>query len=202
VQAVGKLPINLKSLPIDYVSLSAHKLGGPKGVGALVVRKGAPFAPHLHGGHQERGRRGGTENVAGIVGLGRAAELARTELPAYAAAVQPLRDRLESELLARVSSAERNGHATQRLPNTTNLTFPGIESEALLLLLDQAGICASAGSACLADSDEPSHVVRAMKPESAASRQMVRFSLGKETTMPEIAAAISAVVTVVGRLSR
>jgi cysteine desulfurase len=202
VQAVGKRPINLKSMPIDYVSLSAHKLGGPKGVGALVVRKGAPFAPHLHGGHQERGRRGGTENVAGIVGLGRAAELARTELPAYAAAVQPLRDRLESELLARVSSAERNGHATQRLPNTTNLTFPGIESEALLLLLDQAGICASAGSACLADSDEPSHVVRAMKPESAASRQMVRFSLGKETTMPEIAAAISAVVTVVGRLSR
>jgi cysteine desulfurase len=202
VQAVGKLPINLKSLPIDYVSLSAHKLGGPKGVGALVVRKGAPFAPHLHGGHQERGRRGGTENVAGIVGLGRAAELARTELPSYDDAVQPLRDRLESELLARVSSAERNGHATQRLPNTTNLTFPGIESEALLLLLDQAGICASAGSACLADSDEPSHVVRAMKPESAASRQMVRFSLGKETTMPEIAAAISAVVTVVGRLSR
>jgi cysteine desulfurase len=189
-------------MPIDYVSLSAHKLGGPKGVGALVVRKGAPFAPHLHGGHQERGRRGGTENVAGIVGLGRAAELARTELPAYAAAVQPLRDRLESELLARVSSAERNGHATQRLPNTTNLTFPGIESEALLLLLDQAGICASAGSACLADSDEPSHVVRAMKPESAASRQMVRFSLGKETPTTEITAAVSAVVATVGRLQR
>jgi cysteine desulfurase len=202
VQAVGKRPINLKSMPIDYVSLSAHKLGGPKGVGALVVRKGAPFAPHLHGGHQERGRRGGTENVAGIVGLGRAAELARTELPAYAAAVQPLRDRLESELLARVSSAERNGHATQRLPNTTNLTFPGIESEALLLLLDQAGICASAGSACLADSDEPSHVVRAMKPESAASRQMVRFSLGKETPTTEITAAVSAVVATVGRLQR
>jgi cysteine desulfurase len=202
VQAVGKLPLNLKSLPVDYLALSAHKLGGPKGVGALFVRKGAPFAPHLHGGHQERGRRGGTENVAGIVGLGRAAELARTELPAYAAAVQPLRDRLETELLARVPSAERNGHATQRLPNTTNLTFPGIESEALLLLLDQAGICASAGSACLADSDEPSHVVRAMKPESAASRQMVRFSLGKETTMAEIDTAIAAVVTAVSRLSR
>lgn len=202
VQAVGKLPINLKTLPIDYLSLSAHKLGGPKGVGALFARKGAPFAPHLHGGHQERGRRGGTENVASIVALGRAAELALAELSAYAATVQPLRDRLETELLARIPNAERNGHADQRLPNTTNLTFPGIESEALLLLLDQAGICASAGSACLADSDEPSHVVRAMKPESAASRQMVRFSLGKETTMPEIAAAISAVVTVVGRLSR
>ncbi len=183
-------------------SRSAPKLGGPKGVGALFVRKGAPFSPHLHGGHQERGRRGGTENVAGIVGLGRAAELARAELPAYAAAVQPLRDHLESELLVRLPSAERNGHATQRLPNTTNLTFPGIESEALLLLLDQAGICASAGSACLADSDEPSHVVRAMKPESAASRQRVRFSLGKETTRAEIDAAIAAVVTAVSRLSR
>jgi cysteine desulfurase len=202
VQAVGKLPLNLKSLPVDYLSLSAHKLGGPKGVGALFVRKGAPFVPHVHGGHQERGRRGGTENVAGIVGLGRAAELARTELPTYAAAVQPLRDRLETELLARIPGAERNGHATQRLPNTTNLTFPGIESEAILLLLDQAGICASAGSACLADSDEPSHVVRAMKPESAASRQMVRFSLGKETTQTEVAAAAEAVVTAVRRLLR
>lgn len=202
VQAVGKLPIDLKRVPIDYLSLSAHKLGGPKGVGALFVRKAAPFAPYLHGGHQERGRRGGTENVAGIVGLGCAAELAGRELPTYAATVQPLRDRLESELLARLPAAERNGHATQRLPNTTNLTFPGIESEALLLLLDQAGICASAGSACLADSDEPSHVVRAMKPASAASRQMVRFSLGRETTPAEIDAAVSAGVTTAGRLQR
>ena len=202
VQAVSKLPLNLKSLPVDYLSLSAPKLGGPKGIGALSFRKGAPFAPHLHGGHRERGRRGGNENIAGIVSLGRAAELTRAELPTYAAAVQPLRDHLESELLVRLPSAERNGHATQRLPNTTNLTFPGIESEALLLLLDQAGICASAGSACLADSDEPSHVVRAMKPENAASRQRVRFSLGKETTRAEIDAAIAAVVTAVSRLSR
>ena len=202
VQAVGKLPLNLKSLPVDYLSLSAHKLGGPKGVGALFVRKGAPFAPHLHGGHQERGRRGGTENVAGIVGLGRAAELARAELPAYAAAVHPLRDHLETELLACLSSAERNGHTIQRLPNTTNLTFPGIESEALLLLVDQAGICASAGSACLADSDGPSHVVRAMKPESAASRQMVRFSLGRETTAADIAQTVAAVGRAVGTLRR
>ncbi len=202
VQAVGKLPIDLKTLPIDYLSLSAHKLGGPKGVGALFVRKTAPFAPYLHGGHQERGRRGGTENVAGIAGLGRAAELARAELPAYAATVQPLRDRLETELLDHIPIAERNGHATQRLPNTTNLTFPGIESEALLLLLDQAGICASAGSACLADSDEPSHVVRAMKPDSAASRQMVRFSLGAATRAAEVTAAIAGVVRAVGTLRR
>jgi cysteine desulfurase len=202
VQAVGKLSISLKALPIDYLSLSAHKLGGPKGVGALFVRKTAPFAPHLHGGHQERGRRGGTENVAGIAGLGRAAELARAELPAYAATVEPLRDRLESELLGRISTAERNGHAIQRLPNTSNLTFRGVESEALLLLLDQNGICASAGSACLADSDEPSHVVRAMKPDSSASRQMVRFSLGQETTADEVETAIAAVASVVGRLIR
>ena len=202
VQAVGKLSINLKAVTIDYLSLSAHKLGGPKGVGALFVRKGAPFAPHLHGGHQERGRRGGTENVAGIAALGRAAELARTELPAYAAIVQPLRNQLESELLARIPSAERNGHATQRLPNTTNLTFSGIESEALLLLLDQAGVCASAGSACLADSDEPSHVVRAMKPNSAASRQMVRFSLGRETSVDDIVNTTAAVSRVVCTLRR
>lgn len=200
VQAAGKLPVDLKRVPIDYLSVSAHKLGGPKGVGALYVRKAAPFAPYLHGGHQERGRRGGTENVAGIVGFGRAAELARQEQPTYTAAVQPLRDRLESELLARLPSAERNGHATRRLPNTTNLTFPGIESEALLLLLDQAGICASAGSACLADSDEPSHVVRAMKPESAASRQMVRFSLGRETTTADVDRTIEGVSRVIETL--
>lgn len=196
VQAVGKLPISLKTLPVDYLSLSAHKLGGPKGVGALFVRKGAPFVPHLHGGHQERGRRGGTENVAGIVGLGCAAELAHAELPRYEASVRALRDRLESDLLARVPNAERNGHATERLPNTTNMTFRGVESEALLLLLDQSGICASAGSACLADSDEPSHVVRAMKPEGGASRQRVRFSLGTANTSKEVDAAIAAVVRV------
>ncbi|MBI2512352.1 MAG: aminotransferase class V-fold PLP-dependent enzyme [Opitutae bacterium] len=202
VQAAGKLPIDLKAVPIDYLSLSAHKLGGPKGVGALVVRKGAPFAPSLHGGHQEKGRRGGTENVAGIVGFGCAAELAAKELPGYAAHIQPLRDRLETELLQSVAGAERNGHATLRLPNTSSLTFPGIESEALLLLLDQAGVCASAGSACLADSDEPSHVVRAMKPESAAARQMARFSLGRETPSDDIDQAIEAVEKTVRALRR
>jgi len=195
-QAPMWLACDIEGVRADAMTLDAHKMQGPKGVGALFVRKSAPFAPHLHGGHQERGRRGGTENVAGIVGL------ARAELPTYAATVQPLRDRLETELLSRLPRAERNGSATQRLPNTTNLTFPGIESEALLLLLDQAGICASAGSACLADSDEPSHVVRAMKPESAASRQMVRFSLGRETTAADTTAAVSTVVAAVARLSR
>jgi cysteine desulfurase len=200
VQAAGKLAIDLKSTPIDYLALSAHKLGGPKGVGALVVRKGTPFAPHLHGGHQEKGRRGGTENVAGIIGFGRAAELALLEISKYAAHVAPLRDRLESELLARVPEVERNGHPVERLANTTSLTFPGIEAEALLLLLDQAGICASAGSACLADSDEPSHVIRAMKPQSAAARQMIRFSLGIGTTAANVDSVVAAVVTAVKRL--
>jgi cysteine desulfurase len=200
VQAAGKLPIDLKALSIDYLALSAHKLGGPKGVGALIVRKGAPFVPMLHGGHQERGRRGGTENVAGLVGFGRAAEMARVEVASYAARVAPLRDRLEAELLARVAGAERNGHATERLANTTSITFPGVEAEALLLLLDQAGICASAGSACLADSDEPSHVIRVMKPQSAAARQMIRFSLGQETTQAEVDAAVAAVTSAVARL--
>jgi cysteine desulfurase len=200
VQAAGKLPIDLKALPIDYLSLSAHKLGGPKGVGALVVRKGASFAPMLHGGHQERGRRGGTENVAGIVGFGRAAERARAAVADYAPRVGPLRDRLETELRARIATAERNGHPIQRLANTTSITFTGVEAEALLLLLDQAGVCASAGSACLADSDEPSHVIRAMKPASAAARQMIRFSLGPETTAAEVEAAVTAVEGAVRKL--
>lgn len=200
VQAAGKLPIDFKALPIDYLALSAHKLGGPKGVGALVVRKGSLFSPYLHGGHQEKGRRGGTENVAGIIGFGRAAELALVEMKDYAMRVAPLRDRLESDLLDRLPGVERNGHLTERLANTTSLTFLGVEAEALLLLLDQAGICASAGSACLADSDEPSHVLRAMKPKSAAARHVIRFSLGKETTVAEVVEAVQSVQAAVARL--
>lgn len=200
VQAAGKLPIDFKAVSIDYLALSAHKLGGPKGVGALVVRKGAPFIPYLHGGHQEKGRRGGTENVAGIVGFGRAAELAFDEPKDYATRVAPLRDHLESELLASLSGVERNGHPVERLANTASLTFSGVEAEALLLLLDQAGICASAGSACLADSDEPSHVIRAMRPQSAAARQTIRFSFGKDTTETEVVVVTTAVIAAVKRL--
>jgi len=189
VQTVGKLPVDVKRLPVDYLTLSGHKFHGPKGVGALFVRRGTPFTPLIHGGHQERGRRGGTENVALIVGLGVAAELARKGVDGYAARVRPLRDALEKGILSAIEDTKLNGHPEQRLPNTSNITFRGVELAALLLLLDQAGVCASSGSACLADSDEPSHVVRAMKPESAASRQMVRFSLGLENTASEVAAA-------------
>jgi cysteine desulfurase len=202
VQAIGKLRVDLKRVPIDYLSLSAHKIGGPKGVGSLFVRKGAPFAPYLHGGHQERSRRGGTENVAGIAGFGRAARLSREGLSAYAEAVQPLRDRLETELIERIPFVERNGDTFHRLANTTSLTFKGIDAEALLLLLDQSGVCASAGSACLADSDEPSHVLRAMNPGSAASREMIRFSLGRETTDHDIVATIEAVAHASGVLRK
>jgi len=225
--------VDLRRLPVDYLTLSGHKFHGPKGVGALFVGRGAPFTALIHGGHQERGRRGGTENVALIVGLGVAAELARKGVADYANRVRPLRDALERGILGMCSSGREsapsqerrvqsrltsaatatednagildtklNGHPEQRLPNTTNITFRGVESEALLLLLDQAGVCASSGSACLADSDEPSHVVRAMKPEGAASRQMVRFSLGATNTGREVAEVVAAVTRAVQQLRR
>jgi cysteine desulfurase len=178
VQAAGKVEINLRKVPADYLSVTGHKFGAPKGIGALFVRRKVPFSPLIHGGHQERGQRGGTESVPLLAALGKAAELARKKLPEYDAKVRPLRDALESGILSSIPDTELNGHKTQRLANTTNITFRGIESEALLLLLDQEDICASSGSACLADSDEPSHVVKAMKPDTTASRQMVRLSLG------------------------
>ncbi len=192
VQTAGKAGIDVKEVPIDYLALTGHKFGAPKGVGALYVRRKAPFTPFVHGGHQERGRRGGTENLALIAGLGAAAALARKKVAAYDRTVRPLRDALETGLLAAVPGAERNGHASQRLGNTANLHFPGLDSEALLLLLDQAGICASSGSACLADSPDPSHVVAAMKPGTAA-HESVRFSLGVTNTPQEIRETITAV---------
>jgi cysteine desulfurase len=197
---VGKLEIDVRQVQADYLSLTGHKFHAPKGVGALYVRRKAPFSPLIHGGHQERNRRGGTESVPLIVGLGKAAELARKKLPSYEKKVRPLRDALEQAILSAIPNTELNGHKLQRLANTTNITFHGIESEALLILLDQEGICASSGSACLADSDEPSHVVKAMKPDSAASRQMIRFSLGLETTTKDIEAAIAAIQKAVNAL--
>jgi cysteine desulfurase len=193
VQAAGKVEIDVRKVPADYLSLTGHKFRAPKGVGALYVRRKVPFSPLIHGGHQERGLRGGTECVPLIVGLGTAAELARKHLPVYEEKVRLLRDALEEGILASISNTELNGHKTQRLANTTNITFHGIESEALLILLDQEGICASSGSACLADSDEPSHVVKAMKPESAASRQMIRLSLDLANTADDVKAALPAI---------
>ncbi|MCI0622790.1 MAG: cysteine desulfurase NifS [Acidobacteria bacterium] len=186
VQAAGKIEIDVQKTPIDYLSLTGHKFHAPKGIGAFYVRRKAPISPYVHGGHQERNHRGGTESVPLIVGLGKAAQSSRKHLPDYNKKVRPLRDTLEEGILKSVPNTELNGHKIQRLANTVNITFQGIESEALLILLDQEGICASSGSACLADSDEPSHVVKAMKPESAASRQMIRLSFGLSNDENEV----------------
>ena len=180
VQAAGKVEIDVRKIPADYLSLTGHKFHAPKGIGALYVRRKSPFSPLVYGGHQERNRRGGTESVPLIVGIGKAAQVARKHLPDFEKKVRPLRDELEEGILSSIPDTELNGHKTLRLANTTNITFHGIESEALLILLDKEGICASSGSACLADSDEPSHVIKAMKPNSAASRHMIRFSLDAE----------------------
>ena len=193
VQAAGKTAIDVQDVPADYFSLTGHKFHAPKGIGALYVRRGAPFAPLIHGGHQERGLRGGTQSVPLIVAIGKAADLARRKLPVYDRTVRPLRDALESGILATIPDTELNGHPTHRLPNTTNITFRGIEAEALLLLLDKEDICASSGSACLADSDEPSHVIRAMKSDIGASRQMIRFSLETMNTKAEMGIALAAI---------
>ena len=193
VQAAGKVDINVRNLPINYLSLTGHKFHAPKGIGALYVKRKTPMSAFVHGGHQERNLRGGTESVPLIAGMGKAAELANKTLPGYDKKVRPLRDALEEGLLERIPNTELNGDKTQRLSNTTNISFHGIQSEALLILLDKEGICASSGSACLAASDEPSHVIRAMKPDSAASRQMVRFSLDAVNTTTEIKSALAVV---------
>lgn len=187
VQAAGKVPIDVRRVSADYLSLTGHKFHAPKGVGALYVRRKAPFSPYIHGGHQERTLRGGTENVPLIVGIGKAAQLALKYLPGYEKTVRPLREMLEAGILKFIPNTELNGHETRRLANTTNITFDGIDSEALLILLDKEGICASSGSACLADTDEPSHVIKSMKPWGSQSRSMIRFSLGVETTGAHIA---------------
>jgi cysteine desulfurase len=191
VQAAGKVEIDVRKVPADYLSLTGHKFNAPKGIGALYVRRKSPFSPLVYGGHQERNRRGGTESVPLIVGMGKAAHLARKHLPDFERKVRPLRDALEEGILSSVPDTELNGHKTQRLANTTNITFDGIESEALLILLDKERICASSGSACLADSDEPSHVIKAMKPESQASRRMIRFSVGADLEPEQIRTAVS-----------
>jgi cysteine desulfurase len=192
VQAVGKVEIDVQNMQVDYLSLTGHKIHAPKGIGALYVRRKVPFSPLICGGHQENNRRGGTESVPLIVSIGKAAELARKHLPSYGKKVRPLRDALEDGILSSIPNTELNGHKTQRLANTTNITFHGVESEALLILLDQEGICASSGSACLADSDEPSHVIKAMKPKSAFLRHMVRFSLDTANTQTQIKTALVA----------
>lgn len=186
VQAVGKIPINLSALDIDYLSLSGHKLHAPKGVGVLYIKRGTPFVPFMAGGHQEEGRRGGTENVASIAGLGRACELAGEMMAEENGKVRALRDRLEAGLLASVPKSMLNGIKEDRLPNTTNISFEFVEGEAILLHMDRYNICASSGSACTSGSLEPSHVLRAMGVPFTAAHGSIRFSLSIYNTEAEV----------------
>lgn len=200
VQAVGKIPLNLKSSTIDLLTLSGHKLHAPKGVGALYVKRGFRFRPFLLGGHQERGRRAGTENVAGIVGLGKAAELELREMAESTKQEAKLRDRLEKTLLATIPDCEVNGDIKNRLPNTTNIGFKYIEGEAILLSLDKFGICASSGSACTSGSLEPSHVLQAMGLPYTTLHGSIRFSLCRYTTDKEIDKVLEVMPGIVQRL--
>lgn len=186
VQAVGKVPINLKDLDIDFLSMSGHKLHAPKGVGVLYVKRGTLFTPFLTGGHQESGRRGGTENVASIAGLGKACEMAAEMMDEENGRVRVLRDKLEEGLLASVPKSMRNGNKSARLPNTANISFEFVEGEAILLHMNQHNICASSGSACTSGSLEPSHVLRAMGVPFTAAHGSIRFSLSIYNTEEEI----------------
>jgi len=185
VQAVGKIPLNMKNSPVDLLTISGHKFHAPKGVGALYVKRGITFRPFIVGGHQERDRRAGTENVASIIGMGEAAELARKNLGEETKQVQALRDQLEKSLVSTVG-CRVNGHRERRLPNTLNVSFEFLEGEAVLVLLDEFGICASTGSACTAGSVEPSHVLRAMGIPPTWIQGAVRFSLSRYNTVEEV----------------
>ncbi len=200
VQAVGKIPFNLQESPIDMLSLSGHKLHAPKGIGALYLKEGTKFEPFLIGGHQELGRRGGTENVASIIGLGKACELASLNIAEEQNKVKTLRDKLENSLLQRVPSTRVNGDRMHRLPNTSNISFEFIEGEAILLLLSDRGIAASSGSACTSGSLEPSHVLRSMGVPFTHAHGSIRFSLSRYTTEEEIATVINELISIVDRL--
>jgi len=186
VQTPGKIKIDVKELGVDFLSLSAHKLHAPKGIGLLYVKRRTKYHPYVIGGSQERGRRGGTENVPYIVAFGRAAELAMANLQVENTRVRALRDKLENGILTTISKTSRNGAKEPRLPNTSNIAFESVEAEGILMLLDQAGICASSGSACTTGSLDPSHVLLAMGCSVARARGSIRFSLGRYNTESDV----------------
>jgi cysteine desulfurase len=200
VQAVGKIPINLKAAAIDMLSISGHKLHAPKGIGVLYVRKGTKFSPFLIGGHQEKERRGGTENTPSIIAMGKAAELAARNMDIENTRVKQMRDRLEREILTRVPSSRVNGERIHRLPNTTNISFEFVEGEGILLLMDEHGICASSGSACTSGSLQPSHVLRAMGVPFTMAHGSIRFSLSIYNTEAEIDVVIDKLPPIIERL--
>lgn len=200
VQTPGKLKVDVKALGVDFLSLSAHKLHAPKGIGMLFVKRRTKYQPYVIGGHQENGRRGGTENVANIVGFGRAAELAMASLQDENTRVRAMRDRLESTLLSTIPNTIRNGSRDNRLPNTTNLCFEFVEAEAVLLKLDLFGICASSGSACTTGSLDPSHVLSAMGLTPMRARGSVRFSLGIYNTEEDVDFLLQHLPRIIGEL--
>jgi cysteine desulfurase len=200
VQGVGKVPVDVKQLGVDLLSLSGHKIHGPKGNGLLYVRKGTRLAKQLFGGHHERDRRAGTENVPGIVGLGRAAELARTQLSERSSRMRLLRDHLEEQVLSRFDGVTVNGDKELRVPNISNLSFDGVDGESLLIALDLKGIAVSTGSACASGSLEPSHVLQALGLTRTQVRGSLRFSLGAYTTREEIDYAVAVLAETVSRL--
>jgi len=200
VQTPGKLAIDVREVEVDFLSLSAHKLHAPKGIGLLYLKRRVKYQPYIVGGGQERGRRGGTENVANIVAFGRAAELAMASLEAENTRVRALRDKLESAILGGIPGTSRNGAKEPRLPNTTNIAFDGVEAEGILMLLDQAGICASSGSACTTGSLEPSHVLTAMGCDAARARSSIRFSLGIYNTEADVDYLVQCLPGLIARL--
>ena len=200
VQTAGHIPVKVDDLGVDMLAMSAHKLGGPKGIGALYVRKGTRIVSFVHGGEQEKGRRASTENVPGIVGFGRAAEIAQRESDKQAKRLTPLRDRLTSGLAKRIGHIHLNGHPTRRLPNNVNMSVDGVEGEHMLLNLDARGICVSTGSACSASSSEPSHVLLALGLSREQARASIRLSLGRETVERDIDRVLAVLPEVVARL--
>lgn len=200
VQSAGKIPVDVRELGVDLLSLSAHKFNGPKGAGALWIKRGVRMVAHTTGGRHERNRRAGTENVAGIAGLGAAALIARTKMPSEAARIRALRDRLEQGILAAVPATAVNGDPTARVPNTANISFDGVEAESLLIGLDLEGFAVSTGSACSSGALEPSHVLRAMGLPSHRTQNSIRFSLGLGNTEEDVDQLLAVLPKVVGKL--
>jgi cysteine desulfurase len=202
VQSAGKIPVDVKALQLDLLSISGHKFYAPKGIGALFIKSGTRLRQFLYGGHHQRGFRPGTENVAGIVGLGKAAELARFSFEKDAARISRLRDTLEQGILARIPDSRVNSSNAPRTPNTSNILFPGLEGEALVIALDLKGLACSTGAACSSGAVEPSHVLTAIGLPASEARASIRFSLGRHTTESEIAAALELIPAAVSHLRK
>jgi cysteine desulfurase len=200
VQAVGKIPVDVQDANVDFLSLSGHKIYGPKGVGVLYIREGVTIDPLIHGGGHEIGRRAGTEHTSGIVGLGRAAELARLELDAEARQLTALREDLWARIREQIPDVRLNGHLTERLPNTLNVSFPRIEAESALMLLDQQGFAVSTGSACSSEDQEASHVLTAMGRTALEARGAIRFSLGRDNTPEDIDRLMAVLPGIIAKL--